>query len=61
MCTVMYADLCPMPTKSIGCSRYFVTFVDDYSRRCNVYLMENKSEVFSKFKEFELANYNQCV
>ena len=57
----VHSDVCgPMPTKSIGGSRYFVTFVDDYSRCCSVYFMENKSEVFSKFKEFELITTNAC-
>ena len=40
---------------SIGGMRYFVTFIDDYTRYCKVYFMKNKSEVYSKFKEFELC------
>ena len=57
----VHSDVCgPMPTRSIGGSRYFVTFIDDYSRCCSVYFMKNKSEVFSKFKEFELATSNAC-
>ena len=43
----------PMQTESIGRSKYFMTFVDDYSRCCKVYFMRQKSEVFCKFKEFE--------
>ena len=57
----IHSDVCgPMPTQSIGGSRYYVTFIDEYSRYCMVYLMKNKSEVFYKFKEFELMFSNQC-
>ena len=41
----------PAPTKSHGGARYFVTFMDDYSRKLWVYFMREKSEVFEKFKE----------
>ena len=57
----VHSDVCgPMPTHSIGGNRYFVTFIDDYSRCCKVYFMKNKSEVFNKFKEFELITTNEC-
>ena len=32
--------------------RYFVTFVDDYSRTTWLYLMKNRSELFSHFRAF---------
>ena len=32
--------------------RYFVTFVDDYSRTNWLYLMKNHSELFSHFRAF---------
>ena len=48
------SDVCgPMQTQSIGGAKYFVTFIDDYTRCCAVYFMKHKSEVFDKFKEFE--------
>ena len=57
----VHSDVCgPMPTVSIGGRRYFVTFIDDYTRCCRVYCMKNKSEVFDKFKEFELCTTNEC-
>ena len=37
---------------SVGGSRYFVTFIDDYSRYTTVYMMKHKSEVLAKFTEF---------
>ena len=33
-------------------TKYFVTFIDDYSRYEYVYLMQRKFETFGKFKEF---------
>ncbi|XP_076933425.1 uncharacterized protein LOC143599326 [Bidens hawaiensis] len=40
----------PMPVPSLGGSRYFVLFTDDYSRMTWVYFLREKSEVFGKFK-----------
>ena len=57
----VHSDVCgPIPTQSIAGNKYFVTFIDDYSRFCKVYLMKHKSEVFNKFKEFELIASNEC-
>ena len=39
--------------------RYFITFIDDYSRYGYIYLMKNKSEAFGKFKEFKNEVENQ--
>ena len=53
---LIHSDVCgPL---SIGGSKYFVTFIDDYSRCCAVYFMKQKSEVFAKFKEFEAITTN---
>ena len=38
---------------SIGGCHYFVTFIDDYSRKVWVYFMKKKSEVFGHFKAFK--------
>lgn len=57
----VHSDVCgPMPTNSLGGKRYFVTFVDDYTRFCSVYFTRNKSEVFNKFKEFESRVSSEC-
>ena len=53
---LVHSDVCdPMTTESIGGKKYFVTFIDDYSRCCSVYFMKHKSAVLEKFKEFETA------
>jgi len=43
------------PTKmaSIGANHYFVSFIDDYSRRCWVYTMKHKGEVLELFVEWK--------
>lgn len=51
---IVHADVCgPMETKSIAQSRYFLLFVDDYSRMSFVYFMKEKNEVFKYFREFK--------
>ena len=32
---------------------YYVSFIDDFSRKTWIYFMKNKDEVFNKFKEFK--------
>jgi hypothetical protein len=39
--------------------RYFVTFIDCFSRVTWVYLMKNKSEVFDCFKDFHRSIQTQ--
>ncbi len=40
----------PLEVPSLGGSRYFVTFIDDYSRWISLYTMKAKSETFDCFK-----------
>ena len=57
---LVHSDVCgPMNTDSNGGRRYFVTFIDDYSRCCKVYFMRRKWEVLEKFKEFEAGVTNE--
>ena len=49
-----------MPTDSIGGSKYYITFIDDYLQCCAVYFLRNKSEVPEKFKEDEARVYSDC-
>ena len=39
-------------TASIGGNHYFMTFIDDYSRRCWVYTMKHKEKVLELFVEW---------
>ena len=41
----------PSKVKTLGGGSYFLTMIDDYSRRVWIYILKNKSEAFQKFKE----------
>lgn len=38
-------------TMSLGGNNYFLSFIDDYSRKVWVYVLKHKDQVFGKFKE----------
>lgn len=42
----------PIEVESLGGNKYFVTFIDDATRRTWVYMMKHKSEVFGIFQKF---------
>lgn len=52
---LIHSDVCgPMSVNSIGGKKYFVTFIDDFSRKCFVYVISQKNQVFRCFKDFKL-------
>ena len=42
-----------MAVKYLGGHQYYVSFIDDLSRKTWLYLLKNKYEVFKKFQEFK--------
>ena len=42
----------PIEVPSLGGSRYFVTFIDDFSRWATMYTMKAKSETFKCFRTY---------
>ena len=57
---LVHADICgPTRTPSFNNKRYFILFVDDFSRMMWVYFLEQKSEAFSVFKQFKAFGENQ--
>ncbi|GFW86067.1 retrovirus-related Pol polyprotein from transposon TNT 1-94 [Trichonephila clavipes] len=47
-------DLCgPMPTESQGGNKYFLSIIDDYSRKVTVFPIRNNSDVFHTFIRFQ--------
>jgi hypothetical protein len=57
---LVHSDVCgPMQTESIGGCKYFVTFIDDYTRYCHAYFLKRKSDVFEKFKDFQTMIENE--
>ena len=54
MLELIHSDVCgPMPSTSLSGYEYYVTFIDDYSRKTWIYFLKAKDEVFGKFKEFK--------
>ncbi|GKV28913.1 hypothetical protein SLEP1_g37899 [Rubroshorea leprosula] len=45
-------SLIPMAKESFGGNKYFVTFIDDATRKTWVYLLQNKSQVFKYFQHY---------
>ncbi|GAU47720.1 hypothetical protein TSUD_285070 [Trifolium subterraneum] len=57
---IVYSDVCgPMQVDSIGGNKYFVSFVDDFSRKIWTYLINKKSDVLSVFKKFKSVEERQ--
>ena len=51
---LVHTDVCgPINVQARGGYEYFVTFTDDYSRYGYIYLMRQKSETFTKFREYK--------
>jgi transposase InsO family protein len=51
---LIHSDVCgPMSSSSISGYVYYVSFIDDYSRKTWIYFLKTKDEVFSKFTEFK--------
>ena len=40
-------------TPSRGGKKYFITFIDDYTRFCYVYLLDSKDEAIDAFKQYK--------
>jgi transposase InsO family protein len=57
---LIYFDLCEMNGELIkGGKRYFMTFIDDCSRFCHVYLLKLKDEALHYFKIYKAEVENQ--
>lgn len=51
---LVHSDLCgPMPVPSLGGRKYFISFIDDFSRKVWVCFLKEKSEAFQAFKKFK--------
>lgn len=50
---LVHSDVCgPFKINSTGGAKYFVTFVDDFSRKLWIYFISQKSQVLEKFRHF---------
>lgn len=50
---IIHSDLCSLEVPSYGGGKYFITFIDDFSRKTWVYILKNKSEACDTFKIFK--------
>jgi histone deacetylase 1/2 len=50
---LVHSDVWGHAPDSVGGKRYYVSFIDDYSKFTWIYLLKFKSEVFEKFHEFQ--------
>jgi transposase InsO family protein len=52
---LIHTDICgPITPKSFSENRYFITFIDDYTRSTWVYFLKEKSKAFEVFKKFKV-------
>ncbi|KAJ0797294.1 putative RNA-directed DNA polymerase [Helianthus annuus] len=50
---LVHSDVCgPMKTRTLGGCLYFVTFIDDHSRKVWAYTLKSKDQVLDVFKQF---------
>ena len=61
---LIHSDVWTSPIVSVSGMKYFVTFIDCYSRMTWIYLMKHKNEVLKCFKDFYAFvrnQFNTCV
>ena len=59
---LIHSDICgPMSIESIGGFNYYVSFINDHSRKTWIYFLKSKEtgEVFKRFQEFKALVENQ--
>lgn len=49
----IHSDVCEMPVHSFSGAKYFVTFIDDYSRYVKVFCLKSKSEVIVAWRQYK--------
>jgi histone deacetylase 1/2 len=50
---LVFSDVWGAAPESAGCFKYYVSFIDDYSKFTWIYLLKYKSEVYEKFRDFQ--------
>lgn len=56
---IIHTDIC-CPDMDAHGQKYFITFIDDYSRYMYIYLLHNKNEALDDFKVFKAEVTNEC-
>jgi hypothetical protein len=50
---LVFSDVWAPAPSSVGKFKYYVSFIDDFSKFTSIYLLKNKSDVFHKFHDFQ--------
>ena len=58
---LVHLDVCYVDTKSHASSQYFVTFIDDCSRKLWASVLKTKEQVLSVLKEFQARTERETV
>ena len=59
---LIYSNVCgPIDMESLGGNKYFVTFIDEASRKVWVYFLKTKYQVFEHFKKFHVIDRKSVV
>ncbi|KAK8594089.1 hypothetical protein V6N13_125899 [Hibiscus sabdariffa] len=57
---LIHSDICDLNfVQTRGGNKYFITFIDDNTKYCYVYLLKSKDEAIEKFKIYKLEVENQ--
>ena len=57
---IAHSDVCEtMSSRTLSRYVYYVSFIDDLSRKTWIYFLKGKNEVFNKFKEYKSLVENQ--
>jgi len=56
---IIHTDICCLNMEASN-TRYFITFIDDYSRYMYLYLLHSKDEALDAFKVFNAKVEKQC-
>ena len=57
---LIHTDICDMKSiPSHGGKKYFITFIDNCTRYCYVYLLNSKDEAIDAFKQYKIEVENQ--
>jgi len=51
---LIHSDICgPMSTRALSNAEYFLTFIDDHSKKTWIYFLNTKDELFDRFRKFK--------
>ena len=49
---LIHTDVCTMNARTLSGAIYFVTFIDDYSKKVWTFILKSKDQVLNLFKYF---------